>query len=522
MLLWIWSPESRLRKILGRHHKPLPVKPDDDPGGFLVPRNRILLGWLYREFRPQLFYMSALHLVHRFFFAAVVSIVINTAFQLLLSVVLTLIFAISFLVTKPYYNDRLNVLQAVMYASVLIQLGLGTCFYSGSLFSEVWRSRFQFASFMMIVGAGLVFLWTIIMDVCDFSAFNKAERVILNYLRHRHNDYITENGNYERSEEQFELKEEAVKELIEMFNPVKLWSWVEKVHPRRKKGFWGSVWQDVIWIFVRAWKKVRLLSTNVSKTCCLPAPKMAPQKTKFEKKMEMELFVEVAYRLKETGCFDKHTCYQSLMDEAELWSFFVKKFPEGLSYLFNVEGDGAANLDDFFKHFYLYYWRSKKFIEKPKSKPTLKRQKAMNMNASTRWNWLTGEFLVAYDVIMKEERLVEPDHLHATLFDCRSKREVPGITWLILSKSRAQLAWWLSKNTKYPIAKGLFESLVFDINRASTRFSDGCWEEKFMRISSLNLMSIFRPIVPPKEINRKLIDDERPSTDEFNDSRKRF
>lgn len=56
----------------------------------------------------------------------------------------------------------------------------------------------------------------------------------------------------------------------------------------------------------------------------------------------MELFIEVALRLKETGCFDERTGYQSLMDEAELWSFFVRKFPEALSYLFNVEDDRAA------------------------------------------------------------------------------------------------------------------------------------------------------------------------------------
>ena len=538
IMLWSWSPECPLRLSLGRRHKPLPVKREDDPGGFLLPRNRTLLGWLYGEFRSEVYYMSSMHLVHRFLFCAVVSLVINPAMQLLLSVLLTSVFAIWFIVTRPYYNDRLNVLQAVMYASILIQIGIGTCYYSGNLFSKVWRSRFEFASFTMIVGVGLVLLWITIMDFCDYSAFNKAERKILKYLRLRqtHNEdaYLAKfEETYHflkpkiRLKDKFNSEEEAVRQLIGMFNPVKLWSWVEKAHPETQKGFWGSVWRDISWVFEKVWKKLWLLFRKISKNCCLPVPESAPPV--FEKKEEMELFVEVAIRLKETGCFDERTSHQSLMHEAELWSFFVRNFPEGLSYLFNVKNDRAKNLDDFFKHFYLYYWRSKKSVhtmlhrcfakpeselskEGPKSKPKLKRLNAMDaLRSSSRWIWLMGEFIIhKYDEITERERPVEFDEQRVTLFDFSIQHEVPGITWLILSKSRAQLARWLSKKENHHYAEGLFKCLVSDINKASLKFKEGCWEEKFMRVSSLNLMAIFRTIVPPEEMDRKLINDENP------------
>ncbi|KAH7622897.1 hypothetical protein Ndes2526B_g02183 [Nannochloris sp. 'desiccata'] len=149
--------------------------------------------------------------------------------------------------------------------------------------------------------------------------------------------------------------------------------------------------------------------------------------------------------------------------------------------------------------------------EKPTSEaPTLNRINALHFDKMA--DWAMGNFLITHDEIPEKERLLEEnlEHLLVEKFNFSSKIEIPGVTWLILSKSRAQLARWLSKNRKYPNAKGLFKCLVFDINNASPKFSDGCWEEKFMRVFSLNLMAIFRTIVPPEEMNRKLIDDGTP------------
>jgi len=133
ILLWSWSPDSPIRRYCLRYQTSKspsnPIKQRDDPGGFIESKNKILLGWLYTEFRVEVYFMSAMHLVHRFFFVAIVSLLVNPALQLLCSVILTSIFAIWFVVTRPYYNDRLNVLQATMYASILIQLGIGQCYY---------------------------------------------------------------------------------------------------------------------------------------------------------------------------------------------------------------------------------------------------------------------------------------------------------------------------------------------------------------------------------------------------------
>jgi hypothetical protein len=72
--------------------------------------------------------MSAMHLVHRLLFAAAVLLVTRQGLQLLISALLTMFFAVLFYSKAPYYSSRLNVLQTVLYTSVLFQLGFGACY----------------------------------------------------------------------------------------------------------------------------------------------------------------------------------------------------------------------------------------------------------------------------------------------------------------------------------------------------------------------------------------------------------
>ena len=123
--LYSFSP-----KFPGRRYvlfKGQPVK--EDSGGFREKTNLRKLGWLYAKFRVEHWYMAVAHLAHRFLMTAVVSFVVNPGLQLFLCEALTIIFASFFLTTMPYYNKRLNVVQLVMYASVMFQLGIGFAFY---------------------------------------------------------------------------------------------------------------------------------------------------------------------------------------------------------------------------------------------------------------------------------------------------------------------------------------------------------------------------------------------------------
>lgn len=107
----------------------LKCKVKEDSGGFREKRNLRMLGWLYAKFRVEHWYMAVAHLLHRFTMTAVISFMVNPGLQLFVSAALTIIVAAFFLITAPYYNRRLNVMQAIMYASVLFQLGFGSCFY---------------------------------------------------------------------------------------------------------------------------------------------------------------------------------------------------------------------------------------------------------------------------------------------------------------------------------------------------------------------------------------------------------
>ncbi len=381
----------------------------------------------------------------------------------------------------------------------------------------------------MIVLVGIVLLWIVIQDGLDYFASNKAEQKILAYFElhqeHNKNAFLDkfENDNGLTWKEIKIKEEKAVRNLISMFNPVKLWTWVGKIKleadPKaaEQKGF-----RSITKWFKELWEKIRH-----------PLEK----KEEFKRNDEMELFIDVARRLTETGCFNERTSYQSLMDEAELWSFFVRKFPEIVSYLFNVtDYRSEENLDDFFKNFYLHYWMSKKtlynmvedwFLKsdakeemKPKMKPKMKRMKADRFYffPDYLWDWAMGEFLDKADAIKKDERPIEEcDSINEYNFSSNPANKVPGVTWLITAQSRAQLARWLSKNRKYPVAKTRFKYLVAQIDKASLSFSDGCWEETLQRVFSMNLMAIFRTVEAPSELDRKLIDEDTDNDDDADD-----
>lgn len=203
--LWTLSPDSLWRRTLyGDTYRRL-----EDPGGFRKEENIKMLGWLYEKFRVERYYMAHMHLLHRFVFIAAISFVVDPAIQLVLTISFTLMFAALFIMTRPYFLPRLNILQAVLYMSIVFILGCGAAFYSpyASYEGAQWNTAFEVLGFVIIGGGGLVFGWIATVEILENLCSILAKEAL-----------------YQEAESTSrQVGEAQVKALAEIFSSVRLW-----------------------------------------------------------------------------------------------------------------------------------------------------------------------------------------------------------------------------------------------------------------------------------------------------------
>lgn len=206
--LWKLSPDCPWRK------RPPGQSRDEDAGGFREEENITAYGVLYEKFKVEKYYMAFVHLLHRLVFIAIVAVSEDVNLQLLLGILVTMAFAFLFLWTKPYYLQRTNMLQAILYTSVVVQLGIGTKFNNTFPYNnEAWDQAFAVLSIIAICTAGAGFVWISAMDVIEYICANLANQAVLGYLARRQGMTVKEqNANAHR-----------IAQLVEVFDPVRLW-----------------------------------------------------------------------------------------------------------------------------------------------------------------------------------------------------------------------------------------------------------------------------------------------------------
>jgi Transient receptor potential (TRP) ion channel len=207
IMLWRFSPNYPFRTLPDGC-----TAKEKDPGGFIDEHHYKWLGWLYNDFRMEVYYMSAMHLIHRFLFAAVVSLAVMEGMQLLLCTLLTMFFAVLFFSKAPYYSKRLNVLQTVLYTSVLFQFGFGICYIG--VWQGNWWSIIEYFNWAMIILVFSIIMWIISMDGFEYWADVNSKKAIRKYLSERK----------ERKEAVPSDKDADF--LIDVFSPTRLWRYV--------------------------------------------------------------------------------------------------------------------------------------------------------------------------------------------------------------------------------------------------------------------------------------------------------
>ena len=186
--LWVLSPDCPFRKLpSGCRSK------DEDPGGFIDKRHRTWLGWLYKDFRMEVYYMSAMHLIHRF------------------------LFAVLFYSKAPYYKNRLNVLQTTLYTSLFFQIGFALCFFPDSHWSNDWYGAIFYCNWAMILIVLGMLLWVIFMDSLEWLALRQSKAAIKKFLERKLRE--SEDSGAPPSYKDAHL-------LIGVFSPTRLWRYV--------------------------------------------------------------------------------------------------------------------------------------------------------------------------------------------------------------------------------------------------------------------------------------------------------
>lgn len=208
--LWSMSPDSVIRR---RKKRPEGITRLEDDGGFREEKNVQLFGWLYEKFKVERYYMAHMHLLHRFIFIAAVTLLIDPALQLLTSTVITLVFAVLFLVARPYFLTRVNVLQAVLYISIVCVLVCGIGFYSplAILEGSFWSITFQYIGYIILGLAGGVFLWVSTIEILEYLCRVASGELLLQHL------YL------DREDDKGRQTVKRITKLADVFCSVRLW-----------------------------------------------------------------------------------------------------------------------------------------------------------------------------------------------------------------------------------------------------------------------------------------------------------
>ncbi|KAL4542165.1 hypothetical protein Ndes2437B_g06475 [Nannochloris sp. 'desiccata'] len=491
-VLWSWSPDCPYRK------RPKGVLQEEDPGDFQAKKSLTLLGWLYSDFRAEVYYMSFMHIPHRLCFAVSVTLITNPGFQLLISIIVTVFFALLFILKVPYYNHRLNVLQITMYTSILLQLALGVCYAStGDIFSENWSTAFTFISFTLIVIVVCVLIWIISMDLLEYIASVSTKSAIQGF----YTAFYVEDAD--------ELPSE-IESLIDMISAPKLWSWVlyqwtlmRPLDPRPTP-FYENL-KFVKFLLGKRPTKERFIAIGKNLKASLTAADHGERgldgitMAALQGHESLQLFIQVSQALGNYSKKDGEAfSYLNLRDEAELWRELVLDHPEIVSYLFNEENNDALNA--FFAPFYRKYWRTQESLMQKalgafRSIPTCLFRSSAQPPAThvmaTDEDGCVRSRLLSNRISDSTTRLKNIGRN-----DAMRRWTVRNVAWLIDRRDRATIARWLAtRNWDNPERKR-FAELVLDVS--SLEFS--CWQERTMKVLSLLSMSIF---LVSHEKNRK-------------------
>ena len=90
---------------------------------------------------------------------------------MLLALLVTFGFGVAFLVTRPYFLMRLNVLQGVLYISTVCMCMIGGLFYSNQFWLiDSWGRAFTIMAFIIIAGTTATFFVVIVYEILEWHA----------------------------------------------------------------------------------------------------------------------------------------------------------------------------------------------------------------------------------------------------------------------------------------------------------------------------------------------------------------